>query len=573
MIENLEEMTVELTPAGRRALREVRGMRQRLVLNPVTSAALLLAATSVASVWAQTNPPQAPNAGQLDRQLREAERVQEERERSRKPVEPALRVPPADAAVLGAGSVVLKLNALVWGESKYLTQSELDALAKPLLGTQVSFEQLQQWVEQINALYRSKGQFAARAILPPQTVQGGTVKVDLVESKADALTLKGSNLVRESWVRRWVPVTKGETVDTQALERGLQLWNASSDARLTADMVPGETAATTVVDAQLQEPARWGGSVGLATDGNDTTGRAQANASLRWFSPIGLGDKVSLGLTKSQGVKALSLQYALPLHPSGTRLTVGASSSKFDIVSGSFAVLGINGASNSSQLGLQQPVWSSGPWSAELSAAWNRQRSETFTSGLSPGSTLLKSATYGVSVSRRMLESDLSASYSAQSAELKPANGTSQNYTIFFGAAAAQFSLSAGQSVSVRTAWQKTPVSVLPSTLQYSVGGPSLVRGYGASAAFGEQGYSASVEYLRAINTSTTATVFYDRGSVWGATKTRLSIDSVGVGLDWRGSGSFERVSASGHIAYAMTPNLASVTGRTRALLRVNYSF
>ena len=542
-------------------------------LTPCASAVLFILALQTQGALAQSNVPQAPNAGQLERQLREAERLREERERSLKPAEPALRIPQRDATVLGAGAVVLKLNALTWGESKYLTQDELNALAKPLLGNQVSFDQLQEWVEQVNSLYRSKGQFAARAMLPPQTVQNGVVRIDLVEAKAEGLRLMGSTMVRESWVRRWIPVIEGETVDTLALERGLQLWNASSDARLTADMNPGETVTSTVVTAQLQEPSRWGGSVGLANDGNDTTGRTQASASLRWFSPTGLGDKASLGLTKSQGVNALSLQYAMPLHPSGTRLSVGASRSTFNIIGGAFAAIGIDGRSTSGQIGLSQPVWSRGPWSAELSAAWNRQNSETFTGGVSPGPILLKSATYGASLVRRSGDWDVSASYSAQSAELAPAIAPAQTYTIFNGAVTVQWNLGIGQSLTGRTAWQKSPASVLPSTLLYSVGGPSLVRGYGASAAFGEQGYSASLEYLRALNTSTSGSVFYDRGSVWGASKTRVSIDSVGVGLDWHGTGTFDRVTASGHVAYAMVPNLASVTGRTRALLRLNYGF
>jgi hemolysin activation/secretion protein len=525
-----------------------------------------------ASASAQTPPP-FPDAGQLDRQLRESERLQEERDRRAQPKGPALTVPQQQTQDLPTGDAKLNLVSISWGASVYLRPSELEAFASPLMGKEVTFADLQALIDRVNARYRELGQFAARAILPPQTVRDGKLQIELVEARVEGLNIKGNSAVRTSWVERWIPAQDGQVVDTQSLEEALQRWNVASDSRLSADLEPGKGAGGSIVNVQVREPARWSGIVGLANDGNDSTGRVQANGTLRWFSPTGIGDRVSLGLTKSQGVDGASLQYAAPIHPSGTRISLGLSSSRFHIVSGPYVALDISGNSLTRQASLGQPLWARGAWSLDGTLGWSQQRSETFTSGVSPGSNLLRAGSVGLGLLRRTPELELSASVSGQRAKLAPSAGTAVTYTIYNGTLGAQWNLKGGQSFVLRSSWQTTPASVLPATLQYSVGGPTLVRGYAPSTAFGEKGYSATAEYIKTVSSNLAVSVFYDRAAVWGDARTRVSLDSIGSGLEWRGSGSLNPVSAAAYVAYALEPGLAASTGRWRAQLRVGYSF
>lgn len=525
-----------------------------------------------AGAVAQALPP-LPDAGQLDRELRENERLQEERERRALPRGPALNVPQPPAQGLPSGDARLELVSLTWSESAWLTPAELEAFARPLIGQQVTFADLQALIDRVNARYRELGQFAARAFLPPQTVRDGRLRIELVEARSEGLTVKGNTAVRSAWIERWIPAQTGEVVDTQALEQALQRWNMASDSRLSADLSPGSKLGASLLNVQVREPARWSGMVGLANDGNDATGRLQATASLRWFSPAGIGDRLSLGLTKSQGVEGASLQYAAPVHPSGTRVGVTLSGTRFKIVSGPYAVLDITGDSTGRQVNLGQPLWARGPWSLDGSLGWSQQRSETFTSGASPGSTLLRSTSVGLGLARRTPQLELSAAVSGQRAKIEPSGGAAVGYSIYNGSLGAQWNLQGGQTIALRSSWQTTPASVLPATLQYSVGGPTLVRGYAASAAFGEKGYSATAEYVKVLASNLAVTAFYDRASVWGDVRARTTIDSIGSGIEWRGTGALDAVSASAYVAYALEPSLAASTGRWRAQVRMAYSF
>ena len=54
-------------------------------------------------------------------------------------------------------------------------------LTDSVIGKNVTFKELQDLIENFNYLYATKGYVTARAFLPPQTIENGVVKINLVE--------------------------------------------------------------------------------------------------------------------------------------------------------------------------------------------------------------------------------------------------------------------------------------------------------------------------------------------------------------------------------------------------------
>ena len=74
------------------------------------------------------------------------------------------------------------IKAFVLEGAKTLPDSEIQAQLKPWLGTTVDFQNLQNACHAIEIFYRNNG-YRMKAILLPQKIVGGVVKIQVVEEK------------------------------------------------------------------------------------------------------------------------------------------------------------------------------------------------------------------------------------------------------------------------------------------------------------------------------------------------------------------------------------------------------
>lgn len=543
-----------------------------VVLTLGGAGAVILTLGGASAARAQAIPPgalAAPNAGALERQQLEQQERLQERERALGPRDPQVTAPEQPGAAAGESTAHFVLRDVRLGDSQFLSAAQLNAVIAPYLGQDISFAQLQQLLERINALYREQGQLAARALLPPQRIQDGIVRIDLVEARVSAITLSGAERVNAQWAQSWLGMVPGQVVDTGALDAALRRWNAASDARLVVDLVPGEQERSSAIAASLQEPPAWRAQVGLNNEGGDTTGKNQLQANLRWFSPLGLGEKIALALNKSQGLQLSQLAYSQPVHPSGTRLSASWSSSRFEVISGQYAGF-VNGTSGSSQVALSQPLWQRQGWYLDGNLGYSGQHSTTYISGLTVGEVTTKSSVLGVSLTRRVGLSEWSLAHSVQRSQVSSA-GTSLGATALQGSFSWVTPLWGQYTGLARANWQSSRSGTLPASINFFAGGVGSLRGYATGSLVGDSGYTAGLELHRAFGGAYSGFVFADTAAAWGQARARVSAGSLGVGAEWRPS---QRLTLGAQLARALNPGLiAADAGRCRLLLRASLEF
>jgi hemolysin activation/secretion protein len=74
------------------------------------------------------------------------------------------------------------IKAFVLEGIKTLPDQEIQAQLKPWLGTTVDFQNLQNACHAVETFYRNNG-YRMKAILLPQKIVGGVVKIQVVEEK------------------------------------------------------------------------------------------------------------------------------------------------------------------------------------------------------------------------------------------------------------------------------------------------------------------------------------------------------------------------------------------------------
>ena len=150
----------------------------------------------------------------------EAERQRLEIERRTAPPRqrgPGVIAPPAAPRVeFPAGGTTVLLTRIDFDASRLLGAAELEAISARYVGRRVDLAGIGQIVQAVNDLYAEMGQITASAVLPPQKLDDGVLRVQLVEGRAGAVSIKGGVQTWPWYVRSQVTLIDGEVIDAPA---------------------------------------------------------------------------------------------------------------------------------------------------------------------------------------------------------------------------------------------------------------------------------------------------------------------------------------------------------------------
>ncbi len=515
---------------------------QRLYLGRWTGAGLgvLFAATAQAQAVPPGFPP-GTAAGQIDPGLQreQLERNQRQRiieERARRVEVPALQGEAPAVQTLPEQGERFTLSGITFNASAFLEPAVLEGLARDYVGRPIGFAELNELLRQINALYEQQGQLTARAIIPPQTLDDGVLRIVLVEAKVDEVTWQAPEpRVDEHFYRRRLPLEAGQTLDSTALMNAIQRFNATTPGpQLTAGLAPGTRFGTTRVDLQAFEPSPLQWSLFFNNYGNAGTGREQYGGNLTWFSPTGVADALSLIAVATSGSQYGSLRYSRPVNRYNGVAYVEAGANTLEIEEGPFAALNIEGESQSYGLGYDQPWWIDERWLLLGGLGYSHQNSETTIEGLTLSET---------SVDELILKGQLEwraqpwyLRYEQRVRQARTDNrvtGDGGNYLLLDGNTYLSRSLGAFEMVG-RFGWQyASDPQALPSTLHYQFGGISSIRGYDPGVIASPQGVSLNLEAYWTLNEHWQPFVFFDYGRAMELGTADVDLQSVGIGVNF----------------------------------------
>ncbi len=498
---------------------------------------------SAAVAQAATLPSGVPAGipGQIDPTLQrqQIERIQQQRadeERANRTQVPALRGEMPDNQVLPEQGEQFQLSGISFNVSMFLPKDKLEEIARQYVGKPVSFADLNALLREVNALYESQGQLTARAIIPPQDLENGVLKVVLVEAKVDEVKWQDRKNVDEDFYQDRLSVSKGETLDSTALMTSIQRFNATTPGpQVSAALAPGQTFGTTRVDLQAFEPDPWQWSLFVNNYGTESTGREQYGGTLNWFSPTGVADALSAVVVATDGSQYGSLRYSRPVNRYNGVVYVEAGANTLQIQTGPLAALDIEGDSQTYGVGYDHPYWVDEHWQWLGGVGYNHQESETTIEGLTLSETSADEMLLKAQVEYRD-----SPWYVRYEQRLRQANtdnqttGENGSYQLLNGSA--YVSRNVGQEFLIvgRFGWQyASDTETLPSTLLYQFGGISSVRGYEPGVIASPQGMTLNLESYWNLSERWQPFVFFDYGRAMELGTADVDLQSVGAGLNF----------------------------------------
>jgi hemolysin activation/secretion protein len=450
-----------------------------------------------ASAAAQIAVPPAADPGAIQqRQIEEERRRRMEEELRRKRIEK-----PVDADALKpapkppAGEEIRFLvREIEFTPSEILRREELEALAAPYRGRTVSLAELQELVAQVNTLYRKKGVVTAQAILPPQDLTEGIVRIRLIEGRIGRISVSGNETTNEGYVTARLTQRPGDLVDLAALERDLRRFNRTNDAQLRAELRPGERVGETDLALLLAEPPLHEALLAADNTGSHQTGEARARLSYRNRSLFGRRDDFALGTTRAAGHEGYSLSYALPVGTLGSRFQIAYYDDRTRVKRGALAPLNLSGESTAVVASLRHPLAIGDAYQVDALLGAKKRDSLTRIETV----LLQEVETRDVNLGLEAQIADASGYWLASATRLRvksrPLAAAERSFDIWRGTLRRSHNLAPGYAALASFTWQHTRDDVLPSGEQFLIGGEGSVRGYQTGLLAGDRGITVNLE-------------------------------------------------------------------------------
>ena len=503
--------------------------------------AILLAVPAAAQV---VIPPSADPGATQQRQIDEDRRRRETEREERKPVadplkRPAAAEPPAQPA---ADAVRFFVREIQFTKSEIFTADELGKLAAEYQGRELSLADLRQLAAKLNELYRAKGIVTAQAVIPPQDVTSGIIRIRLVEGRLGKISLKGNDSTNDSYIVDRLRLQPSDLMDMNRLEDALVRFNRTNDVQLQAELKPGEEFATTDLGVAVKEPPRQELRLTLDTLGVASTGQYRAGLAYQNRSLLGFRDDLGLSYTRALGQESSAATYAFPVNIWGGRLNLGYYKDNTAIKKGTLASLKITGESESQIVSLRQPTYVDSTKQLDVVVGGKKRRNTTWIDNVFLSKTDTDDMNVGLEAQWFGAGSNWFGSYTRAFGNAK-VNNENTSFIIDRGTIRHNRDLGRGFSFRGNLTWQSTHRVLLPSGEQFFIGGDASVRGYPVGVYAGDSGQLVNLELhhplLSASNSTfglgVTGFFFADYGRVkpFRAPNSTLPKNDALTGVGW----------------------------------------
>ena len=447
----------------------------------------------------------APDAGALQRQLRQGV------------PDIAPQRPPAalaqPEAVPDSGPRILVTRFIIQGAS-LIPASELEALLVDRTGKEQSLGDLRNAAQTIADAYRERGYFA-RAFLPAQEVNDGTIRIEVVEGRFGKIIRKdGETRANGSFVEEMVGsrLKPGEPYSLAGLEHGLLLANDLPGVVVNGTLKAGTAPGTSDLALDIQDTAFLTASAGADNAGTRATGLYRGNASVSLNNLTGYGDQITGLVLRSARINYGQAGWSVPLGPDGWRAGVMASALRYRL-GGSFKDTDGKGMALTQGADLSYPLIRSPDETLYARLAYEHGRYDDDLLGGAAHRKRMHKASFGVAGDRSdgwggggltayqimVTAGSLDLSRLAEDAAMDAVSARTDGRF-----AKLSFDLRRDQAISsdlflrgrVSGQWTNTN---LDSSEKFALGGPYGVRAYPVNEGMGDSGLVANLELHRPV--------------------------------------------------------------------------
>lgn len=302
----------------------------KTILKNITSASILISALLYSGhASAQLNQQTiVADPGRIEKQLTDERLVPQ--------ISPKVSVKELklQTAPEGAENIKFKFGGLQLEGASTYSEDDLFSIYKNMIGTEISLADLYEIANQMTLKYRNDGYILTQVVVPPQTIENGIAKLQIVEGFIDNVIIQGGDSATEHELKTIQDyasqISTGGALNIKDMERQLLLINDLPGLSARSIISPSKTtsgAADLLVIINERDP--FEAQIGADNYGSRFLGPFQANGLVKYNSALGFNESITAQtvLAPDAGFELAfgSLTYEQPVGPWGTTLSVTGS--------------------------------------------------------------------------------------------------------------------------------------------------------------------------------------------------------------------------------------------------------
>ncbi|WP_372914634.1 ShlB/FhaC/HecB family hemolysin secretion/activation protein [Sandarakinorhabdus sp.] len=239
------------------------------------------------------------------------------------------------------------------------SDTELAGIFAPLEGRKILLDDLRRAAERLEGLYRARGHFLTRVLVPPQVVRDETLDVQVLEGFIAEVFVDGPNASTSNVGRALIgPVTTRRPVRLVDLESPLLLLNDMPGIRASSVLKPGIAPASSDLLLKLERKPTQS-YLAVSNFASDVVGPFTVAMGTTVSQPFGFPGAADLSLTGAgetlDELQVFTVRYATPVGRRGAVVAVGLVLAQA-LPGGEVAQLGIRSRSGSGSIRARVPI-------------------------------------------------------------------------------------------------------------------------------------------------------------------------------------------------------------------------
>lgn len=398
-----------------------------------------------------------------------------------------------DKSPMQDGKVYIRAVAVT--NSKILSDMEIQSLTDNVIGKYVTFDDLEKLVLDFNYIYASKGYVTARAFLPPQTIENGVVKINLVEGTVGEITVSDNKYTSSNYVKKRISAKKGDIFEIVELEQDILKFNKYNDGiKLKANLNKGKEIGTTDINIKAEERFPFRVTALMDNAGRKTIGELRGGLMAQADSLFHQRDRLTLGSYASRHSVTPFADYNIPVNKHDGRVGFLFSSSYAQIGEGPYKIFDIESRSFNYSLYYTHPLIRKPNFELNGYAGINYKTASTAFGGYTINRDKISSAEVALNA---RYDTKRGIWYLNQGAyQAFPIFDDTSKYFKYTGSLIRLHDFGHGIVGQFRGMYQFSPQDVIPYIDQFQAGGLATIRGYSEGLLIGRSGYIISTELL-----------------------------------------------------------------------------
>ncbi len=224
------------------------------------------------------------------------------------------------------GGISFELKEIKFEGASQLNTEELKQFYQDKIGKKISLQELNKIASDITAYYRNQGLILTRAIVPPQKIDKGVVKIRIIEGFVSDVQLRGDVGSADSVLYSYAEKIKAsKPLDAAMLERYLLLMEDVPGVEARAVLQPSPTVSgASQVIVNITRRTLEGSTASIDNRGTRFLGPIQATGALTANNILGLDEQTTMRVVNTPSdpseLKFFSLRHEEQLGSEGTKL-------------------------------------------------------------------------------------------------------------------------------------------------------------------------------------------------------------------------------------------------------------